>query len=525
MHVDIRALVLAAAMLALAFSVANTASSQAADDRPQDKKLIEWGWDEPDTKFMRANIRQMEQLPFDGLVFHVSGSKGGNFTWETWGSRRFAMDEFKQAIEDLKATDFRRFTDRFLRVNVTPGKVDWFDDQAWATVVNNFGVAAQIARQGRCKGFMFDVEEYEGKLFDYRQQKQKKTFPEYRHQVRQRGREWMEAINKEFPDITIMLPFGYSAAHRGGRAKDRSQVSYGLLADFLDGMLDACTKETIIVDAWEPSYPYKERQQFEQAYQTIKQKALDWTAVPEKYRNRVKAGFGTWMDNDWRKKGWNVTDFSKNYFSPREFENAVRSALRVSEGYVWIYTEQPRWWTREKLPQAYVDALAKARNGKARPTIKRLDTIDLLMVERTPVVFKDRLYRLEHVRDKYHANKTGASNFRFIDVATGKASTGFAKGQHLGCALVDGDTVYAFGTVARPFSAEFQRRPLVLQALTLDLPDLAFAHPEALNHQLSGTGNVSPVVLGMNKSEEDFLAAILGKLLVVRLLYHGIPLS
>src|SRR5262249_52026226 len=35
--------------------------------------------------------------------------------------------------------------------------------------------------------------------------------------------------------------------------------------------------------------------------------------------------------------------------------------------------------------------------------------------------------------------------FRFIDVATGKVTPDFAKGQHLGCAFVDGDKVYAFG--------------------------------------------------------------------------------
>src|SRR5262249_26627754 len=80
-----------------------------------------------------------------------------------------------------------------------------------------------------------------------------------------------------------------------------------------------------------------------------------------------------------------------------------------------------------------------------RPHVKRLGTIDLLMVETTPVVFKDRLYRLEYVRDNYPANKTGASYFRFIDVATGKATPAFAKGKHLGCAFVEGDTVYAFG--------------------------------------------------------------------------------
>ncbi len=361
MNAVIRAIMFAVILVSLALAFA-TASAQPPDHRPLAKKLIEWGWDEPDTKFMRANVRQMEQFPFDGLVFHANGNKGGNFTWEMWGSRRFNLDEFKEAIEDLKATDFRRITDLFLRVNVTPGKADWFDDQAWATVLNNFGVAAQVAKQCRCRGFMFDVEQYEGKLFDYRQQKQKKTFPEYQRQVRQRGREWMQAVTKEFADITVLLPFGYSAAHRRGRAKDRAQVSYGLLADFLDGMLDACSKETNIVDAWEPSYPYKEQKQFEEAYQTIKQKALDWTAVPDKYRSQVKAGFGIWMDNDWRKKGWNLTDFSKNHFGPAQFENAVRSALRVSDEYVWIYTEQPRWWTKEKLPQAYVDALVKARD-------------------------------------------------------------------------------------------------------------------------------------------------------------------
>lgn len=46
-------------------------------DSTKGKKLIEWGWDEPDTKFMRANIHQMEKFPFDGLVFHATSSKGG----------------------------------------------------------------------------------------------------------------------------------------------------------------------------------------------------------------------------------------------------------------------------------------------------------------------------------------------------------------------------------------------------------------------------------------------------------------
>lgn len=28
-----------------------------------ERKLIEWGWDEPDTKCIRANVKKMEQYP------------------------------------------------------------------------------------------------------------------------------------------------------------------------------------------------------------------------------------------------------------------------------------------------------------------------------------------------------------------------------------------------------------------------------------------------------------------------------
>ena len=47
-----------------------------ADHFLENKKIIEWGWDEPDPKFMRENIEQMEQIPFDGLVFHVISAQG-----------------------------------------------------------------------------------------------------------------------------------------------------------------------------------------------------------------------------------------------------------------------------------------------------------------------------------------------------------------------------------------------------------------------------------------------------------------
>src|SRR4051812_43770006 len=88
------------------------------------KKLIEFGWDEPDTAFMRQHIAEMEKTPFDGTVFHVPG----DFLWQCWGKRTFTEKELAPAIDDLKHTPIARFKHNLLRFNVTPGDVDWFDD-------------------------------------------------------------------------------------------------------------------------------------------------------------------------------------------------------------------------------------------------------------------------------------------------------------------------------------------------------------------------------------------------------------
>ncbi len=82
-----------------------------------------------------------------------------------------------------------------------------------------------------------------------------------------------------------------------------------------------------------------------------------------------------------------------------------------------------------------------------RPAIRKLGTIVCDLVEATPVVWQGRLYRFEYVRHgSYKPNTSGDSYFRFVDVQSNQATAGFAAGYHLGCAHVEGDRVWAFGT-------------------------------------------------------------------------------
>lgn len=336
-------------------------------------KLIEFGWDEPDTAFMRQHIREMEQTPFDGCVFHLSYTeeegKSGNFTWECWSERAFAREQLWHAVRDLKALDSETFTESFLRFNVTPGNVDWFDD--FSAILSNARLAAEIARAGRCPGILFDIEQYNSQLFSYQAMRDKdtKSFEVYAAQVSKRGAEVMEAFQEPFPDITIFLTFGYCLPwYQAGSREKLPEAGYGLLVPLLDGMLGAANEGVRLVDGHEASYPYRERAQLETARRVMTQDLLPIVADPEAYLRHLSVGFGVWMDCNWRNVGWATGPFTGNHFLPTQLQRTVRAALELCDEYVWVYSETPRWWSAEgpqKLPQAYVRAIRKAKEEAA----------------------------------------------------------------------------------------------------------------------------------------------------------------
>jgi hypothetical protein len=334
------------------------------------RKLIEFGWDEPGTAFLRTNVSEMQRTPFDGCVFHADYRKPdggkGSFTWQGWGQLTFSETDLQDAFADLRATRFGRFNFCFLRFNTTPARLDWFDD--YSSVLANARLAARLARAGHCPGLLFDIEQYEGQLFDYQKQRDAmgKSWELYAAQTRRRGREVMDAFQEGYPGLTIFLTFGYSLpwAQTGNGKKSLANCSYGLLAPFLDGMLEGAGKGVRLVDGHELSYGYKTAEQFAVARKSVKNDLLPLVRDPSKYEQVMSLGFGLWLDDDWRKKGWDTEDLSKNYFPPQAFEASVREALRAADEFVWIYTETPRWWSDGgpvKLPEAYVQAVREAK--------------------------------------------------------------------------------------------------------------------------------------------------------------------
>jgi hypothetical protein len=336
------------------------------------KKLIEFGWDEPDTAFLHQHIAQMEQMPFDGVVFHVNAAapdgQPGNFLWGAWGRRAFSDRELAPALADLTTTIFGRFTHNFLRFNTSPGDVDWFDD--FSVILANAHLAARVAHAGKAAGILFDTEQYHAPLFDYRQQRDHdaKSWETYATQVRRRGREVMEAFQAGYPDVTIFLTFGYGVPWLEMRhgVPSLAACEYGLLAPFLDGMVEAARGRTQLVDGYEPTYFHnKDLTTFTAAYRMLTEDVLPIVADPRRYRRLLSVGFGLFLDYDPQGRPWNGRDGSANYYTPPDFEASVRAALGVADEYVWVYTQIPRWWSAAgrpvDLPEGYADALRRPR--------------------------------------------------------------------------------------------------------------------------------------------------------------------
>ena len=343
--------------LAFIVLLAGTAVGAEKPDMRLRKKLIATGWDHPDSEQLLAHLAEMEKQPFDGVVLELTGRTAEGkpcllrlaFSSEAWQPAWFQTN-----IDQLRACKCKRFTDNFITVGANPGDVDWFDDAGWQQVVEHWRIAAWIAKQSGCKGLLFDPEPYTPPhaQFGYAAQPGHKqhSFNQYAEKARQRGRQVMQAVVKEYPNITIFCYFMNSvSAAAAGRADPRPALAvegYGLYPAMVDGWLDVAPPGVVLVDGCESAYLYNSRQQFLEAALLMKG-ACQELISPEnraKYRAQVQASFGLYLDAYWTPKGspWYI-DGRGGSRVERLRINTV-DALAAADEYVWVYGEQFRWW-------------------------------------------------------------------------------------------------------------------------------------------------------------------------------------
>lgn len=358
---------LALLMVTLTASIPALAAEPLPTIERMEKKLIEYGWDVPTPDFIRANIREMEKLPFDGLIFRLKA--GGNaLDPKPWDEAKFAED-----FDNAANIAWDKFTDNFVQMLVSSDQ-DWFDDTHWQAIEHNIKLVAKTARLAKCAGICFDPEPYGTNPWDYKAlpHKDTKPFAEYQAKVRERGSQFVRALQEELPSAKILTfyLFGmWKGRHLCGplapeeRMKALGEESYALYPAFINGMLDALGNVNVIIDGNEHSYYYTDVSEYLAAYQFVYQGAryLVDPSLWNKYRTCVQSGQALYLDyyfslRETKDPGTFLTPEER----PKWFEHNVFNALNTADEYVWCYSEKMNWW-KGSIPPGAIDAIQSAR--------------------------------------------------------------------------------------------------------------------------------------------------------------------
>ena len=352
---------------------------------------------------LRLDPATLEEAPADDAAL--------NMQWRWWDVEERTRKELARDIDALKSVeDWGRLTDNFLwmpshvKGNKPP---DWFSDADWQIVLANARLAARITKEVGFKGILFDPEGYGRPAFgvwrqpwdydlyarsDYVFEKEKRDAPrpfdEVAAKVRQRGRQWAEALTAEYPELVLAVIGLYEGAwarlvENPALGGELAKCPLGLWPAFLDGVLEGLDEHALLVNFSGGPYLDSQYRDMLVSRNYTREQALVLSAVPELARRRVTFAAGIWTDAGFGGETvrFSNTDVRVNQRDPERHLHAVHNCLAASDHYAWQWGEwgkagESNFMTTEPTPlirqywQANIDA-HKPQNLMWEPALHR----------------------------------------------------------------------------------------------------------------------------------------------------------
>jgi hypothetical protein len=238
-------------------------------------------------------------------------------------------------------------------------------------MIQNFAALARALKDAGLKGFIFDNEQYFTPWAWYPDGVAYPGFSlsQYQAQAAQRGREVMQAMLAEFPDIVVLCLHGpyisdpYSMQQMGFQGVF---PYYELIGPLFVGFLQVSGGPGRCVDGGE-IYWFREAQEFADSYDlrryVIASDTADSPIVPPAFRPQwpvlATISFGV-ID----------TPFQGEDMTPAILTTTVTNALQRADRWVWLYTEARTFLTPESeggATQEWVDAVRAALPVESPP--------------------------------------------------------------------------------------------------------------------------------------------------------------
>lgn len=341
---------------------------------PSAKKLIYFGWSKPDTveEMPSSDLEEFgKSCPFDGIgiapmIMLKRGSEIIKFDPAraadmTEVLTREDVAEWITALRRLQETGLQH---NFVRSNSSFFSTDWFDDAAWERTLANFAVLTYLAKESGCDGLCLDLEAYPYTKMPFMFFPGRgHTFEETVAQVRKRGREWVQTVTREYPDITlftfIWTTFRCTTPHQAANPEATSDDRYGLLYAFFNGVYDGAPETMKIVDGQESfSYSASSERDYDRLVSNYYRFGGSWIdkANQDKYRKITSMGLALYLDS--YKKNADPAWVHHNPLFPDQtalLAQNIMNTLSYADEYAWVWGERGTFWP---------DAVFNTKRGK-----------------------------------------------------------------------------------------------------------------------------------------------------------------
>jgi hypothetical protein len=320
--------------------------------------LHDWYGESPvaSPSYIREHREYLDSLPFDGIVTYVrSADLSVNVSASVLATVPLKPEDVASCLEPLRNIRLSNLTENFAAV-LGGRPPDFMED--WSVPVSNFALLAKAAKEAGLRGIYFDNETYSAPWGDYPGGvvHQDIDLEPYQDKARYRGRQVMEAMVKEFPDIVVIVLHGpyISATRAPSPLFPRWQRRNELLGPFFAGFVEGAGDRATVVDGGE-IYHLRAEHEFKDATAWRKEEfpAELPANIRTQWKKRVRFAFGVYD-----------RPFQGRAMNPEILESTLSRALRHSDGYVWLYIEGPSFLkppAKGGASSAWIDAVRRAR--------------------------------------------------------------------------------------------------------------------------------------------------------------------
>ena len=377
------------------------------------KKVIEFSqrWYAP--SYVRDNLKQMETLPFDGVIVSLPDGAGRGEVFDVKKWRSVSAQERVKATAELSTMPRSEVLNSNFLIIFGASTMDWFNDDDWKTVTEQVRFLAKGAKQAGLKGLCWDAEPYHDRnpwKVAGQPDLAGRNYAAIYDKVRQRGREFMEAIQDEFPEAVVLSLRQLSdfqdgstfsqhllAFHDAKKQQDELKTAWwSLHPAFTNGLLDVMKPGIRWVDGNEDAYFYTSPLDFYRSVAIVKQDAQVLVAPENRGRFGAQYEMGQTISIDFTgaqfgilaKHGFPVEVAKQAYYlTPQQrarwFEHNTYYALQTTQEYVWAYTERPGdWWERKEIPAGFEEAIRSAKRKYAAGQPLGFSVEDMLLEAR-----------------------------------------------------------------------------------------------------------------------------------------------